>query len=428
MYIRTGFVQNGTWWNNKALGVDSSWKVVYVDANGLNTPIFNLLGNYIPKLNNAGDNLEVSVMYQNNGLVWVNMVNPGKSVDILWNFRVQTTQWSNVQYNYTYLNSNTGLSYPAVDITTAPLCAICDLNPNAADCNGWTFIAPIDYGPYCIDATSNTNGNFYNHNVYIRSIVGIPQTVLTTSWAYVGIGTDNPIVDLHVSGSWVALFETWGYSKQFMVLENTSTFTWAFWSISFYPWFWTQRLTIQTLWPQPNSMPDVIIHPINCILWVCFNPKVWIGLSNPSEKLHVQWNVRANAFILNSDAALKNLGGTIANALDKLDLINGYYYTWEQEEFDTPWQWNTAGIRYNSSIDIWSEPQIKQRPEWNQMWFLAQEIRDAFPEVPWITVEDNNGILWVNYIELMPVLVQAIKEQQAMIEQLQADVLVLQQQ
>ena len=89
IYIRTGFLQNGTGRNNKALGLDSGGNVVYVDGSTV-SPIFSLSPNVIPKLNASGSSLEASMMSQINGMMGINTLNPAKTMDILGNFRVMT--------------------------------------------------------------------------------------------------------------------------------------------------------------------------------------------------------------------------------------------------------------------------------------------------------------------------------------------------
>lgn len=199
-YIRTGFLIDGTSWNNKFLWVDTTGNVVYVTGSLNNNPYFSLLGDYIPKLNAAGNDLVISSMYQNaSGSISVNHTGATRSFDILGDFVVKTTAGSNVQYDYTYINSNTGLGYPSVDANTAPRCS-CDTNLVGADCTIGTFTVLVDEGPYCIDATVQDPNNvgFYHHNVYTRNIIGIPTTVLTTSGENVGIRTDDPLAALHV--------------------------------------------------------------------------------------------------------------------------------------------------------------------------------------------------------------------------------------
>jgi len=197
IYIATGFLQNGNAWNNMSLGLDTSGNVVYVPGSS-STPIFSLASNFIPKLDSLGSALEISVMYQSGWLIWVNKTNPTRSVNILGDFLVET-QGLNVTYQYNFLNSNTGLWYPAVDINTSPRCS-CDINATTADCNSPSFSSLTDQGFYCVDLTVLNNGNNYDHNVYTRQTIGIPSAVLSTSGANVWVGTDDPQTSFHVEG------------------------------------------------------------------------------------------------------------------------------------------------------------------------------------------------------------------------------------
>lgn len=56
-----------------------------------------------------------------------------------------------------------------------------------------------------------------------------------------------------------------------------------------------------------------------------------------------------------------------------------------------------------------------------QFGFIAQELKEVFPEI----VKEDNGILGISYTELIPVLVQALKEQHDEIEALNARILIL---
>ena len=60
---------------------------------------------------------------------------------------------------------------------------------------------------------------------------------------------------------------------------------------------------------------------------------------------------------------------------------------------------------------------MKSNEKENKIGLLAQEILEVFPE---LVKEggDNNGIMSVNYQGLIPVLINAIKEQQNQIDEL----------
>jgi len=49
------------------------------------------------------------------------------------------------------------------------------------------------------------------------------------------------------------------------------------------------------------------------------------------------------------------------------------------------------------------------------MGFIGKELQTVFPE---LVKQDKNGYLSVDYISIIPVLVEAVKEQQAQIEEL----------
>jgi hypothetical protein len=60
----------------------------------------------------------------------------------------------------------------------------------------------------------------------------------------------------------------------------------------------------------------------------------------------------------------------------------------------------------------------------NQFGFMAQELKEVVPEA--VKLDENTGTYSVNYIMLIPILVEALKEQQLKIEQLDAKILELQ--
>lgn len=88
----------------------------------------------------------------------------------------------------------------------------------------------------------------------------------------------------------------------------------------------------------------------------------------------------------NSDATLKKNIHRLTNPLQLITQLSGYTYNWKDEQLD-----NTE-----------------------QIGLLAQEIQKVYPQL----VKENNGKLSVNYSGMVPVLLEAIKEQQQQIEEL----------
>jgi hypothetical protein len=96
-----------------------------------------------------------------------------------------------------------------------------------------------------------------------------------------------------------------------------------------------------------------------------------------------------------SDARLKTNIQPLQNSLQRIQKLNGYTYNW---------------------ID-------KARDQKTQVGFLAQEIQKEFPELTTEIKQENGEInIGVNYTNMIPVLLEAIKEQQKQIEELKKKV------
>jgi len=85
----------------------------------------------------------------------------------------------------------------------------------------------------------------------------------------------------------------------------------------------------------------------------------------------------------------KNITG-IENVMEKLDLINGVYYEWEQND--------TARLLLK---------------EGRQIGVIAQEVEKVYPE---LVRTNDRGYKTVDYSKLTPILLEAIKEQQKQID------------
>lgn len=135
-----------------------------------------------------------------------------------------------------------------------------------------------------------------------------------------------------------------------------------------------------------------------------YNNNVGIGTATPSQRLEVCGNIKCvgtvysntaftvQGFSCSSDLRYKKNIQTLNNALNRVLTLRGVNYEWKKKEF-----------------------QEKQFPEGNQIGFIAQEIEKIYPEV---VGTDESGYKTVDYSRLTPVLVEAIKEQQGMIDSL----------
>jgi hypothetical protein len=252
IYIRTGFLLDGTWWNNRALWVDNSGNVVYVNANAINNPLLFPTANYIPKVNPTQDGLDISTMYQTGWLIWVNTINPVKSIDILGDFQV-TTAGSSLTYQYQFLqNSSTS---NLLSILQTQQCS-CDTTLTALECNA-PFSATAQDLLYCVDITSQdpNNSNQYFYTVFEKIWIGTPEPVLVTMWNSVWVRTSNPQAALHVSGNvmiWLnnTITDTYGmigggrnhiqWGIESSIAWGSWNRIWSIWWQSFI-WWWIQN-------------------------------------------------------------------------------------------------------------------------------------------------------------------------------------------
>jgi len=115
------------------------------------------------------------------------------------------------------------------------------------------------------------------------------------------------------------------------------------------------------------------------------NGNVGIGLTNPDYSLKVNGTVAANAYIYNSDRNLKTNIKTIDNPLEKITSLRGVYFNWKEDDA------KSVGL-------------------------IAQEVEKVFPEL----VDGREGGRGVQYGNLVAPLIEAIKEQQKQIEDLNA--------
>eukprot|EP00005_Dracoamoeba_jomungandri_P002859 CAMPEP_0174252104 /NCGR_PEP_ID=MMETSP0439-20130205/1718_1 /TAXON_ID=0 /ORGANISM="Stereomyxa ramosa, Strain Chinc5" /LENGTH=1009 /DNA_ID=CAMNT_0015332601 /DNA_START=55 /DNA_END=3084 /DNA_ORIENTATION=- len=102
--------------------------------------------------------------------------------------------------------------------------------------------------------------------------------------------------------------------------------------------------------------------------------------------------VRAQGFIQYSDLRLKTNVADLVDALETVRNLKGKTYEWKE---DTPFSHEKGGKRV--------------------IGLIAQEVQRVAPEV--VSEDPATGYLSVNYVELVPVLIQALKEHLYMYEE-----------
>lgn len=115
--------------------------------------------------------------------------------------------------------------------------------------------------------------------------------------------------------------------------------------------------------------------------------KGWKFQVHETGDTHTARNAYANAFFYSSDASLKTEIKPIENALDKVLSLNGVSYKWKESD----------------KLDI---------------GVIAQDVEKVFPEA--VNADEETGLKSVNYGHLVGPLIEAVKEQQAQIEDLES--------
>lgn len=134
------------------------------------------------------------------------------------------------------------------------------------------------------------------------------------------------------------------------------------------------------------------------ILTLASNGNVGVGgCGSPQQALSVNGNIWATGVILGSQAACSDIRFKkdfiqLDNSLSKIVKLSGYYYHFKTEEFAD-----------------------RQFSKEKQLGMKAQEVEALFPE---LVFTDSTGFKYLDYSRLTPVLVEAVKEQQTMIEEL----------
>jgi hypothetical protein len=173
----------------------------------------------------------------------------------------------------------------------------------------------------------------------------------------VGIGTSSPAQNLHISAS----------TDTRIALENTSN----------------HRYDLVSGDSGEFRIWDTAVGER---LRIASNGNVGIGTSSPSSKLHVNGDITATGNVTAySDIRLKDNIEKIDDALSKVSLLSGY--TFDRTDVDTPRQ---TGV-------------------------ISQEVQAVLPEA---VTETDDGTLTVAYGNMMGLMIEAIKELKAEIDEL----------
>ncbi|AEE53187.1 tail fiber domain-containing protein [Haliscomenobacter hydrossis] len=150
----------------------------------------------------------------------------------------------------------------------------------------------------------------------------------------------------------------------------------------------------------------------------------WVAGSTNAWVFDIWGQVRSYGITLTSDIRLKSNVKKIDNGLTLVKQLNGISY-----DFNKPISAERIKLLADAVPNSEKERQEiekernklaeESKPQKDQLGFSAQDVQKILPQ---LVTQDEQGMLSVNYIGMIPVLVEAIKEQQTTIEAMKKEI------
>lgn len=156
------------------------------------------------------------------------------------------------------------------------------------------------------------------------------------------------------------------------------------------------------------------------------NSNGFVGIGKkPSYKLDVNGDIATYGTLrISSDARLKTNIVGLSDCMNKLNRLNGKSYTKILPEWKEKLDNNTDSVKYKTILERMKK-NGDESGQGTEFGFLAQELAIIFPE---LTRTDSAGYMTVDYIGLIPVIIEALKSQQNIITSQDENIMNLQKQ
>lgn len=154
----------------------------------------------------------------------------------------------------------------------------------------------------------------------------------------------------------------------------------------------------------------------NFLFYIRDNGNIGVGnIGDNSFKMWIGGNLRVNSTSYTSDLRFKENIRPLDNALENLMKIKPFQYTFIQNKGNKENDSLNVNVNKDNSINYNFDNKI-------HFGLIAQDIQKIYPN---LVTEDEKGYLSLNYVELIPIMINAIQKQNEKIEQLEALILTL---
>ena len=248
------------------------------------------------------------------------------------------------------------------------------------------------------DEDGNVGLNYYGNG----------DVILANGGGNVGIGTVTPVTGLEVSNGAKIVVQNGanGGSDNGIVFWQPEDYRWAIYMAS----SGIDETDLSSIDGQNRAVEDesngltgTLSHSLRFrtansstrgFIFENENNDLLASIRGSDGRAHFPGGILSQSLSGSSDIRFKKNVTTLPNVLERLKKVRGVSYNWKTAEFAA------RGFSDKTQIGV-----------------IAQELEKAFPELVEIQAD---GYRTVNYLHLAPVLLQAINEQQAQIERLQA--------
>lgn len=199
----------------------------------------------------------------------------------------------------------------------------------------------------------------------------------------VGFGTVGPVARLHVKPASLVGDQRIAYFGDDTVNRKASIIGYDF--VNNFGWFGAVEEMI--------AWRNIVLGPYGGNVGIGANP-------NPSYKLDVSGSAHATSFLVSSDLRFKENIRPLVNVLPRLQKLRAVSFNWNKLHSD----------------------EMKRSNHEESIGVIAQEVREVFPEIVSTWGNSKEGYLAVDYGRFSVILLEAVKEQQAEIEWLKAEI------